>query len=225
MQFRYAYLTRQGNRIHTVALGDKAVKLFDNEQEARDEADRLNQEERSLKTPSEKAEWFRRWTDAPDKRNEAYAMRREGREPPPGDENPEPGIREGCVTPWGEAHSVMHLGAGVHMTQTESHGGLFIPSRILKEMPQAVKDCLHQVRTTGQYAGNWAEEDCDLAVVMPFIFSRLNPELLERCFGQEAREILWWTGHAERICRTYPEEYGKALAPLQELLQHGRNTA
>lgn len=225
MPFRYAYFTRQGDKVHAVAVNSKAVKLFSTEQEARDEADRLNQEERSLKTPSEKAEWFRRWADATDKRNEADAMLYENHEPPPRDETPEPIIREGCVTPWGEAHSVMHLGSGVHMTQTESHGGLFIPSRILKEMPQAVKDCMHQVRTTGQYVSNWAEEDCDLAVVMPFIFGHLNPELLGRCFGQDAKEIQWWNGHAERICRTYPEEYGKALAPLQELQQQGRNTA
>ena len=39
------------------------------------------------------------------------------------------------------------------MLKTEFHGGLFIPSRILKEMPQAIKDCMHQVRT-GQYANN-----------------------------------------------------------------------
>lgn len=99
MPFRYAYLTKQGNRIHTVALVNKAVKLFDNEQEARDEADRLNQEEWRLKTPSEKAKWFRRWTDAPDKKNDAYAMHNEGHEPPPRDETPELSIQKGYDTP------------------------------------------------------------------------------------------------------------------------------
>lgn len=74
MPFKYGYLTARGSKVHAVATTTKVVKLLDTEQEARDEADRLNEHERNLKTPYEKAEWFRQWADAPDKTDEAYGF-------------------------------------------------------------------------------------------------------------------------------------------------------
>lgn len=74
MPFKYGYLTARGGKVHAVATTTKVVILCDTEQEARNQADRLNQEERSLKTPYDKAEWFQKWTGAPDKTDEAYGF-------------------------------------------------------------------------------------------------------------------------------------------------------
>ena len=68
MPFKYAYLTRGGGKVHAVARHNKAVQTIPTEQQARDEAGRLNRQESTLKTPQEKADWDRYWNNAPDRR-------------------------------------------------------------------------------------------------------------------------------------------------------------
>ena len=167
MPFRYAYLTRGGDKIHTVARHNKAIQTFPTEQQARDEADRLNRQENALKTPEEKANWARYWENAPDRRpgpgSNVIISQTAGRR-----------IMPGSPTPWGEAQQADHLGAGVHLVTCAGHGGLYLPDPVWDLLPPAVRQSMH-LQGRGQYPKNWAEEDCDLPVVMPFILYLLDP--------------------------------------------------
>ena len=103
-----------------------------------------------------------------------YALR-EGAEPP------DP-VELGW-TPWGQAEHAHHLGNGVLYLETPSHGGLYLPDEVWNNaVPAEVKQSLHMVRNT-PHKTNWAEEDGDLPLILPFIRGLLDQALLEELFA------------------------------------------
>ena len=63
------------------------------------------------------------------------------------------------MTPWGMSQSAEDIGGGIISYSTAGHGGLFVPTPLLAEMPDALRcNC---------YAGGnwWFEEDCEWALV------------------------------------------------------------
>ena len=130
-----------------------------------------------------------------------YALR-EGMEPP------DP-VELGW-TPWGQAEHTDHLGNGILYLQTPGHGGLFVPDEVWnQDLPEAVRRSTHMARNT-PHAANWAEEDLDLPLILPFIHRRLNGARLQAVFGEEAGPPDFWLREAARVVREYPEEYGPA---------------
>ena len=65
-------------------------------------------------------------------------------------------------TPWGFADQVYPIGErGILKVCTPSHGGMFVPSELLPQMPSAL-------RYSNSYSGraNWFEEDVEWALVV-----------------------------------------------------------
>jgi hypothetical protein len=78
-------------------------------------------------------------------------------------------------TPWGYADAIDEIGNGIYFASTPSHGGYFVPSALLGQIPEA-----HQARAL-RWSGsrNWYEEDCEwasVAVAFPDLFT---PAMLE----------------------------------------------
>jgi len=77
-------------------------------------------------------------------------------------------------TPWGTADTVKKLDDGIVHVTTPSHGGVFIPPKMLKQIPGpffAGKGFALQ-RCEG-----WFEEDCDMSIAIAFFpehFRRAN---------------------------------------------------
>ena len=67
------------------------------------------------------------------------------------------------------------------------------------------------------YGANWAEEDCDLPVVMPFILHLLDRHSVQQEFGEKGTDPAYWRRRAEATCARYPDGYGAALPELQTL--------
>ena len=93
-------------------------------------------------------------------------------------------INEGTPTPWGNAEQVFHLGAGVYIVDTPSHGGLYVPDHVRKDIPPKVADII--LKEPG-WPTNWAEEDCHLPIAMAFIHPRLDAATVARTFPSESR--------------------------------------
>ena len=209
MPFKYAYITRGGGMVHAVARHNKAVQTFPTEQQAREEADRLNRRENDIKTPQEKADWARYWNNVPDRRpspgSNVVISQTAGRR-----------IMPGSPTPWGEAQQAVHLGAGVHQVTCAGHGGLYLPDPVWDLLPPAVRQSMH-LQGWGQYPKNWAEEDCDLPVIMPFILHLLDQHAVQQEFGERGTDPAYWRRRAEYVCQAYTEKYGAALNDIQAL--------
>lgn len=63
-------------------------------------------------------------------------------------------------TPWGYADQVDPVGdKGILWTSTPSHGGLFVPDELMRQLPA-------ELRGSNGYSGkgNWFEEDCEWAI-------------------------------------------------------------
>lgn len=61
-------------------------------------------------------------------------------------------------TPWGQADQTKHLGGGLVSVQTPSHGGIFVPVDVYRNMPEPLKCNVYG-------GGTWFEEDCEWALV------------------------------------------------------------
>ena len=69
-------------------------------------------------------------------------------------------------TPWGESDSVVTLSNGIRRVGTPSHGGYWVPAKLLPLIPERFK--AYAVKWSG--SPQWYEEDCAwacLAVVFP----------------------------------------------------------
>lgn len=60
---------------------------------------------------------------------------------------------EGKQSPWGTIQYVYHVGHGIYFVSTAGHGGMYIPPRYNKLIPEYFRN-----------AGGWYEEDCDFAI-------------------------------------------------------------
>ena len=67
-------------------------------------------------------------------------------------------------TPWGPSQHIEQHGRGILSVSTAGHGGIFVPSELLLQLPR----CLQGFKT---WIGspNWFEEDCD-AVIPVLLF-------------------------------------------------------
>lgn len=74
-------------------------------------------------------------------------------------------------TPWGEAQSGTEYIPGIQSLDTAGHGGFWIASTRLAQMPEAIAN-------TKTFAGQcWYEEDCDwalVAIAFPSLFNDLQ---------------------------------------------------
>lgn len=64
--FRYAYVTRDGGRIHLVAYRGKAVEIHESESDARAAAAEYLRMDNAPKGAAAAREWLERWRNAPD---------------------------------------------------------------------------------------------------------------------------------------------------------------
>ena len=117
-------------------------------------------------------------------------------------------------TPWGPAEHAAHLGNGVLSVSTPRHGGLFIPDKVFCEIPAPVRETLFA--GTASPGENWAEENCDLPIVMPFIFDRLDRELLDAEFPAHTLDKAHWSERARRTANHF-ERYRAVLPELERL--------
>lgn len=192
MPFRYGYVTAQNGKVHAVAVHDKIVEIFKTEQEARDAADRLNRQERSLKTPSQKAEWLRKWAAAPDRRS-LWPARRNC----PGSASAPAGSpdRTRLLHPLGKsrirpAPRRGNIPDGKRIRRRGVPAG-----RDMERHPQSVTDCFFLVNWRGN-PGRWTDQEWDMAVVMPFILLRLDPERIKDHLPERACEPEYWLNRA-----------------------------
>lgn len=122
--------------------------------------------------------------------------------------------KPGRTTPWGMPQTEVPLGHGIYSITTGGHGGLFLPDDVRDELPQEVANSLFLSRGSGDgKRTNWAEEDCDLAVVIPFLWEKVDKSQLVKEFGERAGDIAFWLEHAKRTSEFFPEEYG-SVGPL-----------
>ncbi|MCY4662738.1 MAG: hypothetical protein OXF93_23490 [Acidobacteria bacterium] len=68
-------------------------------------------------------------------------------------------MRNRIETPWGAADDVRHLGEHIVLVDTPSHGGLRLDEEAQKALPAAVAATLMN-------GPMWAEEDCELPIVL-----------------------------------------------------------
>ena len=113
-------------------------------------------------------------------------------------------IREGTPTPWGPVQTYDGLGAGVYVVDGEGHGGLYVPAKILKTIPPAVRQTV--LKEYGWPEG-WAEEDCHLPIAMAFVYPHLDPNRVERTFPAQSRSgkdpIAFWQDLALKVAQEY----------------------
>ena len=113
-------------------------------------------------------------------------------------------IKPGASTPWGRADSVKAIGTigldTIYSVETPSHGGYFVPKRLLHRIPQA-----HQERAA-RWSGSpqWYEEDCEWASVViafPELFASFTldaaKEAMEFRAKREAEELALCLGRAD----------------------------
>lgn len=69
-------------------------------------------------------------------------------------------MKAGCNTPWGPAQTVKDLGRGVTLVSTAGHGGIFVPAKLLRYIPE------REQAYAAQWSGSrqWYEEDCAMAI-------------------------------------------------------------
>lgn len=78
-------------------------------------------------------------------------------------------LRVGGPSPWGPIQNVMVIASGICAVTTAGHGGIWVDSDKLKEMPGALRVLQSKYAPKG-----WYEEDCDWAIVVaafPHLFS------------------------------------------------------
>ena len=101
-------------------------------------------------------------------------------------------------TPWGVADTAEHIGLGVYLVTTPSHGGYYLPPAVNARVPahwQAI------TWNNGQGREGWYEEDCDWALVALAVPELFIPE--ERTIARRIAEAT----HEKRLYRGAFEGY------------------
>lgn len=91
-------------------------------------------------------------------------------------------------TPWGEADNVVTLRNGIRRVDTPSHGGYWVPAKLLPLIPERFK--AYATKWSG--SPQWYEEDCAwacVAVTFPDAFDWGHGETLEHAQSVIARYI------------------------------------
>lgn len=91
-------------------------------------------------------------------------------------------------TPWGESDSVVELSNGIRRVSTPSHGGYWVPAKLVKHIPQRFQDYARKWSGSPQ----WYEEDCAwacVAVTFPDVFDWSAGETLAHAVDTVQRWI------------------------------------
>lgn len=73
-------------------------------------------------------------------------------------------------TPWGPPQTIRVLADGILFIATESHGGIWLDSRMNEQIPVELKELTFQQRG---FQG-WYEQDCDALKVIEFFHLTLD---------------------------------------------------
>lgn len=91
-------------------------------------------------------------------------------------------MRRGDDSPWGPIQAITFRGqAGIAFVSTASHGGFYVPSKLLGRISAAGQE--YAARWSG--SRNWFEEDCAAALVVVAF-----PELFTSGEVASAREVV-----------------------------------
>lgn len=91
-------------------------------------------------------------------------------------------------TPWGNSDSVVELSNGIRRVSTPSHGGYWVPAKLLPLIPARFQ--AYAVKWSG--SPQWYEEDCAwacVAVTFPDVFDWSAGETLAHAQETVARYI------------------------------------
>lgn len=95
-------------------------------------------------------------------------------------------------TPWGESDSVVELSNGIRRVGTPSHGGYWVPAKLVQQIPQRFQDYARKWSGSPQ----WYEEDCAwacVAVTFPEFFTADDltaaRETIARWIDKEAPQL------------------------------------
>ena len=110
------------------------------------------------------------------------------------------------TTPWGlPDHATRISDAGVYLVETPSHGGLYLTQNALSYLPTSVRHCL-------LHGPEWAEEDCELPIVITILAPLIDMKDLSRSMGYRSYDDTYtkteammslMADQARKICRTY----------------------
>jgi hypothetical protein len=108
-------------------------------------------------------------------------------------------MKTGSSTPWGPAQTVIEIGDDIFIVSTASHGGMHLPEKLNKQIPQYFRN-----------DQGWYEEDCAIAIP-GFVLGA-------SVFTTEQSAEFISSGDAERTVKQwYPDEWerytGKTLQP------------
>jgi hypothetical protein len=103
-------------------------------------------------------------------------------------------------TPWGASDSVVELANGIRRVSTPSHGGYWVPAKLLPQIPAAYRAYASKWSGSEQ----WYEEDCAwacVAVTFPDVFDWSAGETLQHAKDTVARWVI--TEDSCSRCGTY----------------------
>lgn len=92
-------------------------------------------------------------------------------------------------TPWGVADSVVELTNGIRRVSTPSHGGYWVPAKLLPQIPTEYRAYASKWSGSDQ----WYEEDCAwacVAVTFPDVFDWSAGETLQHAKDTVARYVV-----------------------------------
>ena len=99
-------------------------------------------------------------------------------------------------TPWGQPDQAVRIASiGVWSVKTASHGGLYLSPKAQTYLPTSVRKCLIN-------GPAWAEEKCEMAIVLAILAPMLDPGTMSREFGAALEtQDDWPLRAAWRNCR------------------------
>ena len=88
-------------------------------------------------------------------------------------------MKEGDHSPWGTIDHVTKLGPEVHFVSTPTHGGLRLVGKAKQAVPATV-------RRTFINGGEWAEEDLETRIALPFLHAAglIENDLVNKPFSE-----------------------------------------
>ena len=104
-------------------------------------------------------------------------------------------------TPWGLADDVSDLGAGIELVSTPSHGGIRLTGEARSAIPADVADAMLTPATPDVL---WAEEDCEVAIVLTVLGFRVDDAKARMALAEDWHEQC--LRHAALVVHRY-EEY------------------
>lgn len=104
-------------------------------------------------------------------------------------------VKLDCIhTPWGATRDYREIGQGITLVSTASHGGLKLSQDAWDKLPEPVQKCMFLHRGSGGKPSleGWAEEDCDMSIVLAILLPYVNLENLisEKNHEEASAEVI-----------------------------------